>query len=244
MRHNSQTILLLQYHSDPLRPILLSEAELSLALSEISLSGLRSLLYGLVKKQLISKQHRGTTSAYCLTSLGRDWCRQSFPALMSQTLAMTILISRKAPITDRGFHYLRQSCLRGGGLMMARGVYLFPLGVSPSLRNQIEKLYRNNVVLMRVSEIESGFDWQTITESSELWDVASVYSGISKDVSRLLSQNLTHKSMLDSQKKQISLLINQFILNLKNDTGLHTTSLPEKESPLFLLSQLQKLIQL
>lgn len=127
---------------------------------------------------------------------------------------------------------------------MARGVYLFPLGVSPSLRNQIEKLYRNNVVLMRVSEIESGFDWQTITESSELWDVASVYSGISKDVSRLLSQNLTHKSMLDSQKKQISLLINQFILNLKNDTGLHTTSLPEKESPLFLLSQLQKLIQL
>lgn len=234
-------MLLLLYSPDPMQPVLMSEAKLHVFLAKLTKSGLKSILFGLCRQQYLAKHPISNQLVYSLTSLGRKQCQTLFPSLNRQSGQMSLVIFKQAPASDNGFHYLRKVCLKAKAILLARGVYLFPTGLPNLLKLEVAKLYSQAVIMLQVTHVESGFDWQTINESLQLWDVASVYSGISKELTTLLTKIDEQNAWADKQKHQISALLNHFIDTLALDTGLEAVALLEESQPQSILSRLQSI---
>lgn len=241
MRYNSKAILLLMYSPDPMQPVLLSEIQLHAYLAKLTKSGLKSILFGLCRQQYLAKHSVSNQLIYSLTNMGRERCQALFPSLDRQSGQVNLLIFKQAPSTDKGFHYLRKACLKAKAIILVRGVYLFPAGIPSYLKLELAQLYSRAVIVLQVSNIESGFDWQTISESIQLWDVATVYSGISKELAALLAKIDEQNVWVDKQKHQLSALLSHFIDTLTSDTGLETPTMPEVSRPLSILSRLQNI---
>jgi len=244
MRYNSKALLLLLYSPDPMQPVLISETQLHAFLAKLTKTGLKSILFGLCRQQYVIKHSVSNQIVYSSTSMGREQCQALFPSLNRQSSQVSLLIFKQAPTSDKGFHYLRRACIKAKAVLLVRGVYLFPAGIPNLLKMELTKLYSRAVVILQVTNIESGFDWQTINESLQLWDVTSVYSGISKELSALLAKTNKQNIWVDKQKQQLSALLYQFIDVLAQDTGLVRLTLPEESQPLSILSRLQNIMTL
>lgn len=244
MRYNSTAILLLLFSSDPMVPVVMTESQIHLFLSNLTKSGLRSLLFGLCQQELIIKHSTSTEQLYSLSDMGRESCVAKFPSLNMQTMNLSLLIFKQAPPSDKGFHYLRTKCLQAKAIQLSRGNYLFSTGLPESLKVEIRKLYKDATIIFKVEAIESGFDWSTLNDSLQLWDLVSIYSGISKELTQLLTNFKEEKILTDGFKKKISELLNRFIEALSMDAGLDREGIPDRERPLFILSQLQQISRL
>lgn len=222
-------------------PVIMTESQIHLFFANLTKSGLKSIIFGLGQQGLVAKNQVVNEQLYSLSSLGREQCEALFPSLNQQAMDMSLLIFKQAPVSDQGFHYLRKRCLQVKAILLIRGVYLFPTGIPYSLKNEIKKLYKNAIIVLKVNSIESGFDWQAINEALQLWDMTSVYSGISKELTQLLTDFKSDKGWTYALKKHLSKLLERLIEALAVDAGLDRASLPDESRPLCILSRLQKI---
>ncbi len=249
MKQTSQVLLTALFPLAQGNPsVALSSKQLRFLVPDLSDSGFKSLLYLLEQQEQVSREFGGSEPVYTLTNLGKRAVEDEFPALSNRYDSWegdwALLVFLTAPKGDPQFRYLRSVLLSQGAVALNRGVYLGAGGFSTRVMVELENEYRRSVVLMTVGEWQIGSEKPIVMKSLGLNDIAATYSGIGKQIDRLLEQN-REKTSLKNQTKLTSVdLYHQFLSVLREDPGFTTRYIQRSTTSSELLSKLQQIFQL
>lgn len=217
-------------------------------LSGLTATGCRSLLILLEKKKLIFRKRLLGTTTYVISEQGVKALKDSFPSLNQQWeqwdgkwMAVSFLAALK---TDKQFRYLRQLLVSDGGLPLGRGFYVKANGFSSRVLQQLSDLYQGAVTVFWVGEWIQGFDRPLIFSYYDLNDIATSLSGISGDVSRLLSISSIEKRLNKKQKNNLYIAVDRLVSCLRENPGFLRYYFPEAPDTTTLLVNIGKLLQL
>ena len=249
MKQTTQKLLLALYPApDRTSLVTLSAEQLAACVSELSSSGFRSLLYTAVQNEYVSRENIGVQSYYVLTDLGRRMVEVAFPAFSARFESWTgewsCLVFLEAPVGDPHFRYLRRLVLENGAVGLSRGVYLSAGGFHDRVQSELETVYAKSIALFTIGGWQIGSERPIVIEFLGLDDVAAGYSGISKEIDKLLRENTTRSTLNNQSKRHNQALIDRFSTLLGADPGFTTRYFPGIDSPLQILSQLQQLLRL
>ncbi len=249
MKKTSQVLLTALFPVAQNKPgIVLTTKQLRFLVPDLSESGFKSLLYLLEQQELVNRELGDAEPVYSLTNLGKRAVEDEFPALSNRYDSWegdwALLVFLTAPKGDPQFRYLRSLLLSQGAVALNRGVYLGAGGFSNRVMVELENEYRRSVVLLTVGEWQIGSEKPIVMKSLGLNDIVANYSGIGKQLARLLQEKL-EKSSLKNQTKQDSLILfQQFLSVLQEDPGFTTRYIARSTPPLSLLAELQHIFQL
>lgn len=208
-------------------------------------AGLRSLLYGLERKQLILTRRQGGELQYGLTTMGKTLIEAEIPALASSDSTHTdqssVLIFLQSPASDRNFRYLRQFLLNQHWVSVSRGVFLYSAKPSELVLMTIQRLYAQSVVILRVGDWLWGDQRLLIGQQTALNLADELYSGISREITRLIEDLLDQKDLDDQSKMKINSVFDRLYAALKQDFSLVGASESKGLNGRSLLAQLQLL---
>ncbi|MFZ1721175.1 MAG: hypothetical protein WAU07_01595 [Microgenomates group bacterium] len=248
MKTNTLKLLTTLYNPSPHAVLTLRQGQIHMFLPELSVAGLRSALYRLIDKGLVSNLNLEEGQEYYLTRNGTELVRNSFPALNLVTESwqgkwlQIVFIS--GPAHDSDFRNLRSILSQRGAQQVTRGVYLLPdIGLDGLLKICLEK-YQESIQIQRIEEWLIGGDKRWVIELFDLESLASAYSGISKEIDRLLARAKRLERLTEREKKQFSMVFNRFWEVLGVDCGIADSFIVASPHPISLLSKLQHLAQL
>jgi DNA-binding transcriptional regulator PaaX len=215
-------------------------------LPQLTAAGRRSLVHLLKTQGLIEVERLMNSSTITITSQGIRVLSSSIPALSNQwrewdrTWAMVVFL--EAPASDLQFRFLRQLLISVGCVSLSRGVYLCPTPTLNRFQRECETLYAQNVAIATVGEWRLGVERSFITHSYNLTDHIDAYSGVSKEIDRLLA-TFDVKGKLDHQQKdQLSMVFDRFWQIITHDPGFIAHYYEQTPDPLVLLATIQKLL--
>jgi DNA-binding transcriptional regulator PaaX len=247
MKENSKKILLFLYPSEN-EPVWFSFTELQSLVPNLSSAGLQSALFLLDKKELLRIDKTQVEPKYSLSSYGKSYLEDLFPALCESNEKWqgdwSLLIFLEAPKTDKNFRYLRSYLTQNKAIALARAVYLYPGFISEKIKTDLERSYKNSVLVLKVSEWIFGDDFKVIGQKAELNDLFELYSSISKELDRLISVKLNEKSFTQQEKDSFFSALSRFLSILDNDPALLRLYFPQVESARQLLVKLQKCLRI
>ena len=226
MKKSTQKILLALYTDtgEVKRRVHLSN--LQLLVPELSDGGFRSLLFVLRQQGIIVTQKMLGVSSVSITHHGTVQLEAEFPALSHQWDSWQgkweILVFLDSPKFDNQFRYLRNLLISEGALLISRGVYLCPGGFSQTIQNEYEDRYRSHVLVFSVDTWKSVAESIFVTEKYGLLDVAESYSGISREVDRLINTCVSKKGLINRSKIDINLVYDRIRVILLEDPGFCT----------------------
>ena len=212
-------------------------------LGDLSDSGKRSLLSYMESNGLILRHKSDGVVRYASTEQGVAAITELFPALQQRHQDWNgewlQVVFMDAPEGDEGFRYLRSSLLENGAKQLARGVYIYPEPLPAQIEVSLQQLYRGYVVVQRLAEWEFGDERSTVMELFGLSDVAATYSGISRELKRVIEKRYREKSLTDSQKMQVYSAFHRFHSILPHDLNLVPVYMPDGEQAIEVLGRLQ-----
>lgn len=223
MKKNTQKILIALYSStEPLRKRLKVET-LNLVTPDLTDGGRRSLLHVLKKNGLIHSERVLGSTSISISEYGANQLEAQFPALSSKWDQWQgnwdCLVFTQAPKGDKQFRYLRSLLVEEGSVAVSRGVYIAPFAFSQRVLNECKEMYRNSVLIFSVGEWKLAPIRTLIVEKYGLLDLVETYSGISKEVTRLLISIDTNNRLTDKDKTDINLVYDRLRDALSEDLG-------------------------
>lgn len=247
MKENSKRILLFLYPSEN-QPVWFNLAELQNLVPNLSHAGLQSALFLLDKKELIRIDKTQVESKYSLSSYGQSYLEDLFPALCESSEKWqgdwSLLIFLEAPKTDKNFRYLRSYLTQNKAVALTRAVYLYPGLISEKIKADLERSYKNSVLVLKVSKWLFGDDFKVIGQKAQLNDLFELYSSISKELDRLISLRSNEKSFTQQEKISFFSALSRFLSVLSTDPALLRLYFPQVESARQLLTKLQKCLKI
>ena len=250
MKKNTQKLLLAIYkNSQEGLPHHLARGVnevMTLVSPTLSTSGARSLVYLLEKKGYISTQRLLGTTQLSLTTIGKRLLEADFPALDAEwdswNGSFDCLVFLQPPAGDPQFRYLRKLLLEERALSLTRGVYISAKNFSPKVLQELRSTYHRSVTLFTIGSWEISVENAVIMSGYSLIDVIESYSGISKEIDRLLSAKKLKKALRDSDKKQIALVYDRLHATLASDPGFSSYYFPHAPRGRLLLEKLTELL--
>ena len=126
MKDNSKKILLFLYPTKDEERWLTSSGIRRL-LPDLTDAGFKSLLFLLEKKQFIKVDKTTNEFRYSLSSYGKSFLEDKFPALLAKSdkeqEAWKIIIFLDSPKTDKNFRYLRSFLTKNKAIALTRAVF-------------------------------------------------------------------------------------------------------------------------
>lgn len=248
MKNNTQKILLALYpgRSTELLSKRVSYEALQLVVPELSDGGFRSLLFVLKKQGIVTTQKILGKSSVGITQYGSLLLEREFPALSSKWVdwdgKWECMVFLEPPSFDKHFRYLRTLILSEGAVAFSRGVYMAPGGFPESIIKECQLSYHKAVILFSVGSWKIATESTFIIEKYGLLDIVEAYSGISRDVSRLLKQQIYKKELINQSKKDMNLVYDRVLAVLKEDPGFCSFYFQEVPNIQKLLSDLYILL--
>jgi len=222
----------------------LSKDRISLILAHLTPAGVRSLLYSLEKKQLVFSQRVGGEINFALTNIGKALIETEIIGLSASSQAepqWSMLIFLKPPKSDRNFRYLRLLLLQQHWLTVSRGVFISPAQPIESLIQVIAKLYAQSVIVLGIKDWRWGDIRLVIGQTVGASQVDDIYSGISREIDRLISEVLSKNELNHQDKSQILSVFDRLYSTLKLDFTQVLLKKRGNASGVELLSKLQLL---
>jgi len=243
MKENSRKILLFLYPSEN-ELVWFSFKELHGLVSNLSHAGLQSTLFLLDKKDLLRIDKTQAEWKYSLSSFGKSYLEDLFPALSESNEKWqgdwSLIIFLEAANTDKNFRYLRSYLTQNKAISLTRAVYLYPGLISDKIKTDLQRSYKNAVLVLKVSEWLFGDDFKVIGQKAQLNDLFELYSSISKELDRLISVKSNNKAFTQQEKISFFSVLSRFLSVLSTDSALLKLYFPQVESARQLLSKLQK----
>ena len=247
MKENSKKILLFLYPNEN-ELVWWSLDELHDLLPHLSLAGLQSALFLLDKKELLRIDKTQVKWRYSLSSHGRSYLEELFPALCESNEQWrgewSLIIFLEAPKSDKNFRYLRSYLTQNKAIALTRAVYLYPGSLSEKIHADLQNSYKNAVLVMKVSKWLFGDDFKVIGQKAQLDDLFGLYSSISKELDRLISIRSNKKSFTQQEKTAFFSVLSRFLGVLEIDTALLRLYFPQVESARKLLSKFQTCLRI
>jgi len=247
MKENSKKILLFLYPTAN-DAVWFSFKELQGLVPNLSVAGLQSILFLLDKKDLLRIDKTQTEWQYGLSSYGKSYLEELFPALYESNDKWqgdwSLLIFLEAPKTDKNFRYLRSYLTQNKAIALTRAVYLYPGLISDKIKTDLQNSYKNAVLVLKVSEWLFGDDFKVIGQKAQLNDLFELYSSISKEIDRLISIRSNEKEFTEQAKTTFFSALSRFLSILYTDSALLRLYFPQVESAKQLLHKLQKRLRI
>lgn len=247
MRENSKKILLFLFPSEG-EPVWLTFAQLHGIVPKLSRAGLLSTLFLLDKKDYLRIDKTSSEWRYSLSSHGISQLKVLFPALSAVSGAKqtnwAMLVFLSSPKADQNFRYLRNYLGQNQAIALTRAVYLLPRNLVQKITLDLEKTYRNSVLVVEIGEWLFGDDFKIIGQRAGLTDLFELYSSISKEIDRLISIKNVNKTFTQQENSDFFSALDRFLSVLVQDSALLGLYFPDVISPLELLSRLQKLLRI
>lgn len=247
MKENSKKILLFLYPSEN-EPVWFSFKELQSLVPNLSLAGLQSTLFLLDKKDLLRIDKTQAELSYSLSSYGKSYLEDLFPALCESDGKWqgdwSLIIFLEAPSTDKNFRYLRSYLTQNKAISLTRAVYLYPGLISDKIKADLQRSYKNAVLVLKVSKWLFGDDFKIIGQKAQLNDLFELYSSISKELDRLISIKSNEKEFTQQEKISFFSALSRFLGVLDSDPALLTLYFPQVEPAKQLLAKLQKCLRI
>lgn len=245
MKKNAVSLTLILFPIVSSQDLFLTTSKAIELLPDLTKGGVRSLLHYLDSSGLLSSEKIQKETRYYLTELGERQLIEQFPALNpswdNYQGEWECIVFQDAPKNDPQFRYLRTQVLKERALQLSRGVYCVPGKFSSEFKSLAQKMYVGSVTLFIVSEWVQGFERNTVTRNFGLGDLATTYSGISKDIDSLLTINQKKTLLTDQQKVSFRSVYDRFRDSLQEDSGLLVFYYPNTVHARILLTQLQQL---
>ena len=218
MKRNTQKILLSLYPSGRVKL-----NNLKIVSPELTDGGRRSLIHVLKARGLINSEKVLGVSSVGITQHGIDAIEAEFPALLSKWDAWQdnwdCLVFVKSSKSDKQFRYLRSILVSEGAISITRGVYVSPISFSERVVRECKEIYRDYILMFSVGIWKIASLRSLVIEKYGLIDIAESYSGISRDVSRLLETvDIKHIAM-HRNTIDINLVFDRLIDVLSEDPG-------------------------
>ncbi len=247
MKSNTQKLLVSMYPPSSHATLTLTQAQVGVFLPELTVAGLRSALYRLIDKGLVKNLSLEGGQQYYLTSRGSELVSRLFPALdfdpdqwQGKWLQVVFLAG---PSHDRDFRLLRSMLNQKGAHAIARGVYLLPELSSDDFIKWCKNGYQDSIQIQRISSWEMGGETEWIIRSFELESITTAYSGVSKEIERLLGTLKRGVRLTQREKMQIPLVFDRFWEVLGVDCGITPQFINDCPHPRATLGGLQHLVQ-
>jgi hypothetical protein len=246
MKKNTFKLLSL-LQSETAGELLVSTKHLPWLWSDLTPAGQRSLLRHIKTKGLINLEPNqvGETALF-ISQLGQQYLSQRIPVFSRHTSPWggewVMLVFGQAPNGDAQFRYLRQLILNSGGIQVSRGSYLLAWPVIDSLWWELQQRYLSAVVVVKVEKWIIGEERALIVDGLGLTDLAAAYSGISNEISELLSKRYHFPSLNHSKKTALFSVFDRLITLIQKDQGLLQHYFPTVAAPQHLLREFRQLI--
>ena len=245
MKKNTATLLLLLLPYKSSSTPYLTPAKAAALMPSFTSGGLRSTLFHLQSEGLLSSEKIAADTHYYLTQKGESALMAQFPSLSPEwetyTGSWQCLVFQTAPAGDPQFRYLRTQLLKERAAALSRGVYCVPRTFSNDLLALCNRLYTGAVTIFTVASWDFGFERAAATNHFSVADLATAYSGISREIESLLATTSAEQSMTDQQKKDFLSVCARFRDSLADDCGIGSYYYPNSPTARQLLSQLQLL---
>lgn len=190
---------------------------------DLSDGGRRSLLHVLKKGGLINSERVLGTTSIGITQHGIKAIEDHFPALSSRwddwLGDWDCIVFVKAPKSDKQFRYLRTLLVNEGFISISRGVFISPFSAPSKVLQECNDLYRDSIMMFSVGKWKIASLRSFIIEKYGLIDVVEAYSGISNDVTRLLTSMNKDKRLMSRYKTELNLVFDRLIDVLNEDPG-------------------------
>lgn len=245
MKENTKLILVWLY-SERVGERWVSYDEAKRVLSKLSDSGLKSLLFLLNKKQLVSLEKINDETHMSITSHGKRALESQFPAFSPRFVQWqgdwSVMMFLTPPKGDKNYRFLRQKLLSFHFIGITRGVFVYPGDVPEEVIKLCDQLYRDSVVVLKNKEWVFGDDLKTIGMKSGLLDTKDAYSSISREISGLIEKNNSQKGLMKASEHEILSIYDRLYRTLEADCGLVGWYFPQETGFFSLLKSLQNLI--
>lgn len=223
MKINTQKLLLFLYSDLNSSSIRVNSDDLKIVTPQLSDGGRRSLVHLLNKNGLIHVEKTLGKTFVCITRRGVKALESRFPALSRKwddwQGNWDCIVFIRAPKSDGQFRYLRSLLISEGSISISRGAYICPFSFSQKVIDECNRSYFDSILMFSVGEWKIASIRKLVIEKYSLIDLADSYSGISKDVSRLLVNSNNQKTPMEKNKDKINLVYDRLQDLLKDDPG-------------------------
>lgn len=247
MKENNKRILLALYN-DQNEPLWISKTSLQALCPQLSATGFRSALFLLEKRKFLQVDASISPPRYSLSSYGKSFLEGLFPALLTadvkEEVQSALVVFLQAPESDRNFRYLRTFLLDRQAVALTRAVFLLPAGLSAEVKLELERSYQGLVVVFGLQKWLLGDELQIIGQKVNMQDLLGLYSGLSKEIDRLLSMKNDEKTLMIQYKQQLSSAFDRFMTILAADKAALQSYFPQVIGAKEILKSLQKLLLL
>ena len=220
--------------------------ELRCILPHLRLSGFKSLLNVLKSQNLITSENTGYGHQFRITRPGATALKKALPALARGEEVWngkwTALLFRQSPDADKEFRYLRHLLVSYQSLALNRGVYLYPDRFPEQVIKEVEQRYAGSVTMLLIEKWLTDDERQIALSQFGLSDLLLSYSGISKEIDRLISRKKVISELNQGEKSTISSLFDRLYQNVLEDMGILRYYFPQVESGEQLLARFRTLL--
>lgn len=226
-----------------------THAELMAFTPHLTDSGYRSLLHVLKEQGYVDIESVVGNTTVRLTDRGRRLVSSRFPALSASMQSWRgdwiSIVFLEAPSGDAQFRYLRSTLVNDHqALQVSRGVYFMPTPQFEQVRSLCEQQYSSNVLVSAVGDWMIGDERQIIRSHFQLEELIKSYSGISSNISSLLSSSAKQKNSTDQYKKQFFTVYDGLFDLLSNDNGIIHFYFPQVAKATDLVAKMQSIFVL
>lgn len=224
------------------------KSELAWVMKDLTKGGLTSLLHYLQNQKKIVMESFSNEIQVSISSHGMRALETSIPVFSPQRREWrgdwTQVVFIQAPSNDAGFRFLRKLLLKYHGLVLARGIFLFPGNLPEEISTELRSSYEGAVSVMRLRDWAFGDERSIMGQNFTMSDLSALYSSISKDINQLLIKNSSKKGFSDQSKLLFSSVFDRLFHSFENDPGLLQYYFPQVESGLELLFSLRSVLSI
>ncbi len=247
MKENSKKILLFLYPSEN-ELVWLNFRQLHQLVPILSQTGLQSSLFLLDKKDFLRIDKTQVEWKYSLSSYGKSYLEDLFPALLADHEKWqgdwSLIVFLEAPKADKNFRYLRSYLTQNKAIGLTRAVYLFPGTITDKIQAELQRSYKNAVLVLKVSQWLFGDDFKIIGQKAQLNDHFELYSSISKEIDRLIRIKAENKAFTQQENSSFFSALDRFLGVLHADEALLSYYFPQVDGAKKILSKLQKCLKI
>ena len=226
----------------------LTREQLRVLVPELTEAGFNSLLFLLSKRQFLIRNKLNQHFVYSLSTTGIKQLESQFPALLVAKQVWQgqwqLIVFLQAPSHDQHFRYLRRFLLNNACISLQRAVFIYPGQLPDIVWTELKTSYQRAVLVLNSTQWLLGDPRIVIGQKINLQDDLTAYSGISKELQRLIDLSANKKAFSRQSKVSFSSIFDRFIIILEQSSGLIRHYYPQVAGPIELLKQLQKIAQL
>lgn len=246
MRENTKRILTWLYPIEGEMRLVPIEEVYELV-EELTVAGRRSLVYHLVKEGLVDQEvgekdvfnlnkeagkARGGTGKRAggtylrLTKWGKSEIEREMAVLdqwwKEWSGGWQLVILGESPSHDLEFRQLRSELKTNKAVMITRGVYLYPNTVAKGWDNNLRKIfgkYLGSVWITAKTDFVFGDERNILFSKFDLNGLSKSYSGVSRELERLLRNKEAKKISIQSYKTELLQIFNRLFYIGESDLG-------------------------